>query len=170
MAEEETKLKLKAEEEDVMSVIFPYERITVQYEKTSKKAKTPCRQTADAVGYDVYSAKTGDIAPGERKKFMIETVTKPALGFHLKIYNQSGLACNEGIIIPGMPLIIDQDYRGEIRVTLWNTMKEPFHVEEGDRIGQVMVDRSYKIFWKPVRELQNEKTAQRSDGFGTTGH
>ena len=136
----------------------------------SMKARTPCWSTPDAVGYDIYLAKTGDIQLGERKKFAIDTVTRPARGFHLKIYNRSSLACNEGIIIPGTPMIVDRDYRGVIKVTLWNTTEEPFHVEKGDRIGQSMVDRSYKIFWKPVRGLHQEKTGRDPAGFGTTGH
>ena len=94
------------------------------------KARTPHWSTPDAVGYDIYSAETGDIQLGERKKFAIDTVTRPARGFHLKIYNRSSLACNEGIIIPGTPMIVDRDYRGVIKVTLWNTPEEPFHVEK----------------------------------------
>ena len=156
----ETKITIQPEEEDVVSVLYLYERITVEYEKTSTKARTPHQSTPDAAGYDIYSAKTGDIQPGERKKFAIDTVTRPARGFHLKIYNRSSLACNEGIIIPGTLMIVDRDYRGVIKVTLWNTTEEPFHVEKGDRIGQSMVDRSYKIFWKPVRGLHQEKTGR----------
>ena len=166
----ETKITIQPEEEDVVSVLYLYERITVEYEKTSTKARTPHQSTPDAAGYDIYSAKTGDIQPGERKKFAIDTVTRPARGFHLKIYNRSSLACNEGIIIPGTLMIVDRDYRGVIKVTLWNTTEEPFHVEKGDRIGQSMVDRSYKIFWKPVRGLHQEKTGRDPAGFRMTGH
>ena len=67
-----------------------------------------------------------------KKKFTTDTVTRPAWGFHLKIFNRSSLACNEGIIIPGTPMIIDRDYQGIIKVTLWNTTDEPFHIEKGD--------------------------------------
>ena len=136
----------------------------------STKARTPCWSNPDAAGYDIYSAKTGDIQPGERKKFAIDTVTRPARGFHLKIYNRSSLACNESIIIPGTLMIVDRDYRGIIKVTLWNTTEEPFHVEKGDTIGQSMVDRSYKIFLKPVRGLHQEKTGWDPARFRTTGH
>ena len=135
----------------------------------SMKARTPHQSTPDTAGYDIYSAETGDIQPGERKKFAIDTVTRPARGFHLKIYNRSSLACNEGIIIPGTLMIVDRDYRGVIKVTLWNTTEEPFHVEKGDRIGQLMVDRSYKIFWKPVRGLHQEKTGRDPARFRMTG-
>ena len=97
----------------------------------STKARTPCWSTPDITGYDIYLAKTGDIQPGERNKFAIDTVTRPAREFHLKIFNRSSLACNEGIIIPGTPMIVDRDYRGVIKVTFWNTSEEPFHVERG---------------------------------------
>ena len=135
----------------------------------SMKARTPHWSTPDTVGCDIYSAETGDIQPGERKKFTIATVTRPVRGFHPKTFNRSSLACNKGIIIPGTPMIMDRDYRGVIKVTLWNTSEEPFHVEKGDRIGQFMVDRSYKIFWKPVRGLHQEKTGRDLTRFGTTG-
>ena len=111
----ETKITIQPEEEDVVSVLYPYERITVEYEKMSMKARTPYQSTPDNGGYDIYLAKTGDIQPGERKKFTIDTVTRPARGFHLKIYNRSSLACNEGIIIPGTLMIVDRDYRGVIK-------------------------------------------------------
>ena len=95
---------------------------------------------------------------GRKKKICNRHSDKTCEGvFHLKIYNRSSLACNEGIIIPGTLMIVDRDYRGVIKVTLWNTTEEPFHVEKGDRIGQSMVDRSYKIFWKPFRGLHQEK-------------
>ena len=165
----ETKITIQLEEEKVVSLLYPYEQITVDNEKTSTKARTPCQSTPDAVGYDIYWAKTGDIQLGERKKFAIDTVTRPARGFHLKIFNRSSLACNEGIIIPGTPMIVDRDYRGVIKVTFWNTTVEPFHVEKGDRIGQLIIDRSYKIFWKPVKGLHQEKTGQDPAGLEQLG-
>ena len=111
----------------------------------STKARTPRWSTPDTAGYDIYSAETGDIQPGERKKFVIIAW------------------------LAGTLMIVDRDYRGVIKVTLWNTTEEPFHVEKGDRIGQSMVDRSYKIFWKPVRGLHQEKTGRDPARFGMTG-
>ena len=66
-------------------------------------------------------------------------------------------------------MTVDRDCRGVIKVTLWNTSEETFHMENGDRIGQFMVDRSYKIFWNPVRGLRAEKTGQDPAVFGMTG-
>ena len=119
--------------------------------------------------YDIFSAKTGDIQLRERKKFALDTVTRPVRGFHLKIFNRSSFACNDRIIIPGTPMIIDRDYWGIIKLTLWNTTDKPFHVKKEDRIGQFMIDRSYKIFWKPVRGLHAERTGWDPAGFGMTG-
>ena len=153
----ETKITIQPEEEEVVSLLYPYKQITVDYEKMSTKTRTPRQSTAEAVGYDIYSTKTGDIQPGERKKFAIDTVTRPARGFHLKIFNRSSLVYNEVIIIPGTPMTVDRDYRGVIKVTLWNTTEKPFHMEKGDRIGQFMVDRSYKISGIPSEDFLEKK-------------
>ena len=76
-------------------------------------------------------------------------------------------------MIPGSPMTIDRDYRGEIRVTLWNTNmkdKKAYRVKKGDRIGQFMVERSFKIFWEPARGLGEGETGRNPTGFGSTGH
>ena len=170
MAESHNQMKLKACEEDVVGVCYPYERITVMYEKTGKGAKTPRRATLEAAGYDVFSAEAGEIPPGETRTFTIQTITKPAVGFHLKIYNRSGLACKEGVMIPGSPMTVDRDFRGEIRVTLWNTNRDKaYSVKKGQRIGQFMIERSYKIFWQPAKGLRDEETGRNPAGFGSTG-
>ena len=65
---DEMKRTIQQEEVEVVSSIYPYERITINYEKTSTKARTSCQAMMEAAGYDVYSAKTGDIQLGERKK------------------------------------------------------------------------------------------------------
>ena len=97
---DEMKRTIQQEEDEVVSSIYPYKRITINYEKTSTKARTPCPAMMEAAGYDVYLTKTGDILLGEKKIFVIDTVTRLAQGFHLKIFKRSSLACSEGIIIP----------------------------------------------------------------------
>ena len=166
----ETKTTMEPDEQDMVTLVYQDERITVQYEKISQNARTPRRATSDATGYDVYSAETGDIPPNGRRKFRSDLAQKPTLGFHLKLYNRSGLACNEGVFILGAPMIIDRDYHGNVCVTLWNTSKDkPFHLKKRDRIGQVMLERSYKIYWKHKRDLRLEQTDRDPAGFGTTG-
>ena len=118
----------------MVALVYLDERIAVEYEKLSWNARTPCRGTADAAGYDVYSVESGDIPPDGRMKFRSDLAQKPAVGFHLKLYNRSGLACNEGVFIPGAPMTVDHDYHGNIIVTVWNMSKKPFHVEKRDRI------------------------------------
>ena len=85
---DETKITIQLEEEEVVSLLYPYKRITVDDEKASTKARTPCRSTPDAAGYDIYSAKTGDIQLGERKKFAIGTVTKTCEGVSSENFQQ----------------------------------------------------------------------------------
>ena len=141
----------------------------MNYEKLSKSGRTPQRSTPEAAGYDVIAAEKGVIAPGQRRKFKVDLATKPALGFHMKIYNRSSMACDKGVFIPGTPMIVDRDFRGNIMLTLRNTTDEEYPVRKGDRIAQAMVDRSYKIHWVHQENLQHEETGRDPAGFGTTG-
>jgi len=167
---EETRITVEPEEEDMVRLLYPSNRITVEYEKRSPDARSPRRATNDSAGYDVFSAQSGDIPPGETRTFATDLTEKPALGFHIKLYNRSSLACKEGVVIPGAPMVIDRDYRGIIYVTLLNTSKDKvYHVKKGDRIAQQMVERSYKIFWVHRRGLSTENTERGDGGFGNTG-
>ena len=166
----ETKITIEPEEQDLVALVYLHERITVQYEKLSIFGKTPCHSMPDAVGYDVFAAEDGIIPPNRRRKFKCDLATKPPPGFHLKLYNRSGLACDKGVFIPGSPMMIDHDFRGNVMVSLWNTNDTPYPVKKGDRIGQTMLERSYKIFWEYKRNLRYEKTECDPAGFGSSGH
>ena len=65
------------------------------------------------------------------------------------------------------PGTIDADYRGEIKVVLVNLSKEPFTVQPGERIAQMVVARHETVEWEPVETL--EASDRGSGGFGSTG-
>lgn len=88
-------------------------------------------------------------------------------GTEAQIRPRSGLAAKYGISVLNAPGTIDADYRGEIKVILVNLSNEPFTVEPGERIAQMVVARYEKVQWEEVAELGG--TDRGEGGFGSTG-
>ena len=80
---------------------------------------------------------------------------------------RSGLAAKWGIGILNSPGTIDADYRGEIKVILFNFSKKPFRINKGDRIAQLVFSKVTKVVLKEQKQLS--KTKRGSGGFGHTG-
>ncbi|WP_421789472.1 dUTP diphosphatase [Hyphobacterium sp.] len=131
----------------------------------------PRYQTAASAGLDLPAAVPEDdpitIPPGEF--CMIPTGLAIALpdGFEAQIRPRSGLAAKFGISIVNSPGTVDADYRGEMKVNLINHGKEPFVVNRGERIAQMVVAPVTHIEWAPVAHL--DETARGTGGFGSTG-
>jgi len=88
-------------------------------------------------------------------------------GYECQIRPRSGLAAKHGITVLNSPGTIDADYRGEIRVILVNLSAEPFVVEPGERICQMVVARHAYVEWQPADTLT--ETERNDGGFGHTG-
>ena len=131
----------------------------------------PAYQTAGSAGLDLPAAVPADapvvIAPGEWK--LIPTGICIALpeGYQAQIRPRSGLAAKKGISCVNTPGTVDADYRGELRVNLINHGKEPFVVQRGERIAQMVIGQFTQISWNPVDAL--DETARGQGGFGSTG-
>jgi len=89
-------------------------------------------------------------------------------GFEAQVRPRSGLAAKKGITVLNAPGTIDADYRGEIGVILVNLSKEPFTIENGERIAQLVIAKHERAAWEEVEEL--EETLRGSGGFGSTGN
>jgi dUTP pyrophosphatase len=89
------------------------------------------------------------------------------LGFEAQIRPRSGLAIKQGITCLNSPGTIDADYRGEIKVILINLSNELQVIEPGDRIAQMVIQRTEQIDWVQVQEISN--TERGEGGFGHTG-
>ena len=85
----------------------------------------------------------------------------------MQIRPRSGLAAKHGITVLNSPGTIDADYRGEIKVILVNLSNEPFTIESGERIAQMIVARYEQIEWQSVEVLG--ETERGAGGFGSTG-
>jgi dUTP pyrophosphatase len=88
-------------------------------------------------------------------------------GFEAQIRPRSGLALKHGITFLNSPGTIDSDYRGEVKIIMTNLGKEPFKVENGMRIGQMVFSKVYRGEFIEVEEL--DETDRNEGGFGHTG-
>lgn len=129
----------------------------------------PSYATEQAAGMDLTAAldEPLELAPGERA--LIPTGLSIALppGYEAQIRPRSGLAVKNGITVLNTPGTVDADYRGEIKVILINLGQNPFTVERGMRIAQMVIARHVGVQWKTVKSL--EKTERGAGGFGSTG-
>jgi dUTP pyrophosphatase len=109
-----------------------------------------------------------ELAPGERA--LVPTGLSIALppGFEAQIRPRSGLAVKHGVTVLNTPGTIDADYRGEIKVVLINHGQEPFTIERGMRIAQMVVAQHAFVNWEVVQSLGD--TVRGAGGFGSTGH
>ncbi len=88
-------------------------------------------------------------------------------GFELQVRPRSGLAARHGITLANSPATIDADYRGEITIALIHHGAEPFTIERGMRIAQLVLARVPAIVWEEAETLST--TTRGAGGFGHTG-
>ena len=106
---------------------------------------------------------------GPHERAIIPTgfaIALPA-GYEAQIRARSGMAAKHGIMPANGVGTIDADYRGEVGVILLNTSKEPFTVEPGMRIAQMIVQRYETVQWQEVEVL--DETQRGATGYGSTG-
>ena len=134
-----------------------------------KDLPLPCYATKDAAGMDLHAAVLEPMVlqPGERR--LISTGIRIALppGFEAQVRPRSGLALRHGISIVNSPGTIDADYRGTVQVVLINHGSEPFTIQRGDRIAQMIVAPVTRAEWKLADNL--DTSARGEGGFGHTG-
>ena len=122
---------------------------------------------AEIIRNEALEIKSVEIAPGGRA--LIPTGLQIALpvGYEAHVRPRSGLALKHGITVLNTPGTIDADYRGDIGVVLINHGTEPFIVEQGDRIAQLVIAKHERVDWIEVAELN--ETYRGDGGFGSTG-
>ena len=129
----------------------------------------PQYSTEQSAGLDLRASINEPItlAPGEHR--LIPTGLKIALpaGTEAQVRPRSGLAYKHGITVLNSPGTIDADYRGDVGVILINHGKEPFVIENGERIAQLVFARYVHLQWKPTSDLSD--TERGGGGFGSTG-
>ncbi len=125
--------------------------------------------TADSAGMDLLAAVSEpvELAPGAR--MLIPTGLEVALpkGYEAQVRPRSGLAVRHGVTVLNTPGTIDADYRGEVKVIIVNLGSEPFVIQRGERIAQLVVARHARVRWSETSELDD--TVRGEGGFGHTG-
>lgn len=133
------------------------------------KNALPYYATEQAAGMDVMADITEPITIQSLERVLIPTGLCIALpdGYEAQIRPRSGLAIKHGITLLNSPGTIDADYRGEIKVILVNLSTQPYTLQIGERIAQMVIAKYEKIIWKPTDTLP--ETARGTGGFGHTG-
>lgn len=133
------------------------------------KHPLPAYATALSAGMDIRANLDSPLTLAPLQRCLVPTglyIALPA-GYEAQIRPRSGLALKKGITVLNSPGTIDADYRGEIRIILVNLSAEPFVIEDGERIAQMVIARHEQAVWQPAEEL--DKTERGSGGFGHTG-
>ncbi|RUS84854.1 hypothetical protein EGW08_007395 [Elysia chlorotica] len=137
----------------------------LRFAKLSKDATTPTRGSKFAAGYDLYSAQK-IVVPAKGKE-LVNTDIQIAVpeGCYGRVAPRSGLAVKKFIDVGAG--VVDQDYRGNVGVVLFNFSSEDFEVNKGDRIAQLICER---ICYPELEELPSlDETERGSNGYGSTG-
>jgi len=148
------------------------EKILLKFKKISEEYSDiplPAYSTNGSAGMDVRAAITENliIQPGTIHLIPTNLQVEIPEGFEIQIRPRSGLAANNGIGILNSPGTIDSDYRGEIKIIMINLGSEPFTINRGDRIAQMVLSKFYKA---KVQLVENLSESQRNEGgFGHTG-
>lgn len=133
------------------------------------KHPLPAYATGLSAGMDLRADIDTPITLAPLQRCLVPTglyIALPA-GYEAQVRPRSGLALKKGITVLNSPGTIDADYRGEICVILVNLSSEPFVIEDGERIAQMVIARHEQVEWQPVETL--DETERGAGGFGHTG-
>lgn len=133
------------------------------------KHPLPAYATALSAGMDLRANLDAPLTLAPLQRCLVPTGLSIALpaGFEAQVRPRSGLALKRGITVLNAPGTIDADYRGEICVILVNLSAEPFVIEDGERIAQLVIARHEQAVWQEVETL--DETERGAGGFGHTG-
>jgi dUTP pyrophosphatase len=143
--------------------------VKVLIKKLNPNVEIPAYKTTGASGMDLMAFVKNPIKLGTNKSCLIPTGLSVAFSeeYELQIRPRSGLAAKNNITVLNTPGTIDSDYRGEIKVILFNHGSEEFIINNRDRIAQMILVPIYKIELEEIEDLP--KTVRGKSGFGSTG-
>lgn len=139
------------------------------FEKIHPKGKAPEKAHIEDAGYDLFSCENRAILPGEVETIRTGIKVKFPPGKEMEIRSKSGLASKSRIQIFNSPATIDNPFRGEILVIMYNAHKwKTFEIVEGQKIGQALIVDS-KPHYVFVEGKVDEDTSRGTGGLGSSG-
>ncbi len=143
--------------------------VKVYYKKLNSKAQLPKYKTSGSSGMDLMALIENPIKIKPQESALIATGISIAIpeGTEVQIRPRSGLAAKSSISVLNTPGTIDSDYRGEIKIILFNHGKEEFTINNNDRVAQMVLMPILKTEFEEVEDLP--ETLRGSEGFGSTG-
>lgn len=132
----------------------------------------PAYETLGSSGMDVRAFCEESIVIEPNHRALIKTGLHVGLptDYEIQVRPRSGLALKKGITVVNTPGTVDESYKGEIGIILINHGDEPFVVNSGDRIAQLVLQKVPKINWIPVDTIEELGESERGEGgFGHTG-
>ena len=139
----------------------------VKYTKMHPEAQLPSKGSDGAAAYDLCSMENVYIPPGEIAIVNTGIAMQIPKGWKGEIYSRSSMAA-KGIFVANSPGKIDSDYRGEVKVILYNSRNELVGIQSKDRIAQFEINPTHDIEWLQASDL--ELTSRGDNGFGSTGN
>ena len=129
----------------------------------------PEYQTVMSAGMDLRAFLQQPIKLEPMQRCLVPTGLFIALpqGYEAQVRPRSGLAIKKGVTVLNSPGTIDADYRGEVCVILINLSNEPFVINDGERVAQMVIARHEQAQWEEVESL--DETERGAGGFGHTG-
>ena len=142
--------------------------LIVKYKKKYPDVVLPQKESSGAAGYDIraYLKEPIEIISGGRAAISTGLMVEVPENFVLSVRPRSGWAINKGITLVNSPGTIDSDFRGEIHILMINHGASAVTVHNGDRIAQLLLEKSYNIEWMEDTLAESERGEQ---GFGSTG-
>lgn len=129
--------------------------------------KLPKYETPGSAAMDVRSDEEYTLKPERRTTIDTGLFIEIPEGFEMQIRPRSGMAAKYGITVLNSPGTIDSDFRGEIKVILYNSGQSEFEIKKGDRIAQLVLQPVTRFDWKEVSDIS--ETERGAGGFGSTG-
>lgn len=143
----------------------PEQKCVLRFAKLSDQAFAPTKGSQKAAGFDLKSAYEYTVPARGKQLVMTDIQVQLPEGCYGRVAPRSGLAVKNSIDVGAG--VVDEDYRGNLGVVLFNHSENEFKVERGDRIAQFICER---IFYPDLEEVSSlTETERGSGGFGSTG-
>lgn len=133
----------------------------------SEKATTPTKGSALAAGYDLYASEDAVISAQGQGLVATDISIIVPIGTYGRVAPRSGLAVKHGISTGAG--VIDADYRGEVKIVLFNHSTKDFEIKTGDRIAQLVLEKIINAEIVEITQDELDATERGEGGFGSTG-